>query len=349
MPAESLSGMYPYSKSIYKSPRGSASADIAKQAPQFLSSNVNLFFNSSHTTPSTSELQRRLTNQNSNLGYEGSARRSSLQPLIGQHSPADYLASTSHEMSPLTALPFHRSSFQAKRLSEVGLAVGQQLTARIGLKLPASQERVVEQTRWLCLRYVYMKFRQNSMPTRKLALNRLKPSTSRTARQNEKDIPVVRKYPLNPSMNNQIFIELVNMIKELQSLAPSFYGNSIYEHIGIDKFTSCRNLLNVQKTICQELTRSEITWCSIAALFAIFGAMSLDCLRLGQPEYVCPLLEGFLDFVERDLAWWISQQGGWEAYLYKYQLGSIQQIAFKALIVFLLLTASISILISSLS
>lgn len=71
-----------------------------------------------------------------------------------------------------------RSSFQTQRLSDVGVAFGQQITAKMGLKLPASQERIVEQTRWLYLRYVFVKLRQNTLPLRDLNLTK----TSRARR-----------------------------------------------------------------------------------------------------------------------------------------------------------------------
>lgn len=65
-----------------------------------------------------------------------------------------------------------RPSVQAQRLSDVGVASGQQITAKIGLKLPASQVRIVEQTRWLYLRYVFVRLRQNTLPLRDLNLTK---------------------------------------------------------------------------------------------------------------------------------------------------------------------------------
>lgn len=124
---------------------------------------------------------------------------------------------------------------------------------------------------------------------------------------------------MDPTINKQVFGIIVNIIRELRLLKPEYYGDTIYEVIGIDKFASLESLSKTQMTLCQELTRSEISWCRIIALFSIFGAMSLDCVRLGAPEHVGPLLDGFIEFVERDLALWISQQGGWESFLYKYR------------------------------
>lgn len=309
------------------------------------------------------------------------------------------------------------SSFQAQRLSDVGIAVGQQITAKMGLKLPASQERVVEQTRWLFLRYLFDKLRQKSLPLRDLNLTKslqarrakalglsmknvqssltlnLPISSSiseRHARRTDRfrrcqvkafdesaqqfdnsslnclstaldhcdlsanredtnnaskaslgnlihnpftSLPS-RKYIMDPTINNQILAVIMNFVRELHEAQPELYDDSIYELIGIDKFTSLETLLEVQKTISQEMIRSEISWSRIVTLFSLFGAMSLDCVRLGSPENVGPLLDGFIGFVERDLSLWISQQGGWESFLYKYRSGtSYSALMIKVMIV----------------
>lgn len=309
-----------------------------------------------------------------------------------------------------------RSSFQAQRLSDVGVAFGQQITAKMGLKLPASQERIVEQTRWLYLRYVFVKLRLNSLPLRDLNLTKssrarraaalegtIVEATSRisnsapvtasamtpdivtsnfqfarkrtalsrnidtqdlnllatrvnsAAKSKNEESPFSessydtnsigtitanitstngRRYIMDPTINNQIFTVILTIVKELRDRKPEFYGDTIYELIGIDKFSSIQDLLDVQMTICQEMTRSEISWCRIIALFSLFGAISLDCVRLGTPEHVGPILDGFIEFVERDLALWISQQGGWESFLYKYRAGfRFGQVGSKVLIV----------------
>lgn len=300
-------------------------------------------------------------------------------------------------------LLIERSSVQAQRLSDVGIAFGQQLTSKIGLKLPASQERIVEQTRWLYLRYVFVRLRQNSLPLRDLnitkssrsrrsaaaaaasslklvapeitcsapatatattndllELNQEKLARKRQTLSSSDHLSILtkklwtieqpdestleshkntinksdgagssgqdnqtptRRYIMDPAINNQIFNVILSIIKELRDMKPDFYGDTIYELIGIDKFSSLESLLDVQRTICQEMTRSEISWCRIAALFSLFGAMSLDCVRIGAPEHVGPIADGFVEFVERDLALWISQQGGWESFSYRFRAG----------------------------
>lgn len=343
-----------------------------------------------------------------------SAAASQSSVLLGQELQPQHLK----PRKSLLGSGLERSSFQTQRLSDVGVAFGQQITAKMGLKLPASQERIVEQTRKLYLKYVFFKLRQNSLPLRDLnltkssrarrnmasqdnvpkivcsapasavtltdftnspfklpkiltttptssdrrrataishdfnkqelslltsrliinsKLNNLSESNSNLSNSNTSlnnllesnsnilstlDSQVAKKYVTDSTINNQIFMVIVNIISELRELKPDFYGDTIYEHVGIDKFASLENLLTVQLTICQEMTRSEISWCRICALFSLIGSISLDCVRLGAPEHVGPLMEGFIEFVEKDLALWISQQGGWESFLYKYRASS---------------------------
>lgn len=319
-------------------------------------------------------------------------------------------SSTTHRRSVIgrqDRIEVRAGSFQAQRLSDVGVAVGQQITAKMGLKLPASQERIVEQTRWLYLRYLFDKLRQKSLPLRDLNLTKslqarraaalessvtnvlygrsytpgeitsngispqLTPRINRlrrghaflgglltssngdtrsrlstvhdtltssvdfeetfsskglfpkTSRSNPITALPTKKYMMDMTINNHILSVIKKFVTDLREAQPdvTLYDDTIYELIGIDKFTSLEDLLQVQKTICQETIRSEISWSRIVTLFSIFGAMSLDCVRLGSPEHVGPLLDGFVGFIERDLSLWISQQGGWESFLYQYGNG----------------------------
>lgn len=365
---------------------GSLSRKLSLQ-PTISSSNTQANLDSSFNAKNNQQQQSVLV-QNSNTG---SANNLNNLSVSNQHL-------TNQRKSIIGRL--ERSSFQAQRLSDVGVAFGQQITAKMGLKLPASQERIVEQTRWLYLRYVIVMLRQNALPLRDLNLtkssrarraaalskmpriscsapatalpttdtcgpfSRSQPSvegrrrsmvgqdvsaselSDLVARIQNKSINFAetisssgnleetttaitdisngstsRKFKMDPTINRQIFSVIVDIIRELRELKPDFYGDSVYELIGVDKFSSLQSLLEVQMTICQEMTRSEISWCRIVALFCLFGAMSLDCVRLGTPEHVGPILDGFIGFVERDLAFWISQQGGWESFLYKYRAG----------------------------
>lgn len=376
--------------------------EVAKTIGSMSSGNISALLTGSNNN--TQQQQQQLSPTAAQLHpMAASMRKNSATPNLPLPSPH-----LTHRKS-MIGVRLERPSFQAQRLSDVGIAVGQQLTAKMGFRLPASQERIVEQTRWLYLRYVFYKLRQHSLPMRDLNLTKSSrarraaalahsnatsgDSTGRFAAQetsssssplsnsapptarildcdaadsprlptasalrrkhtvigaeieasrrelsaknlnnNNNNIrytkPVAamssaanRKFAMDTTINNQIFAVIVKNIRELRELKPELYGDTIFELVGIDKFSSLDSLLEVQMTICQEMTRNEISWQRISALFSLFGAMSLDCVRLGAPEHVGPILDGFIGFVERDLAFWISQQGGWETFLYKHRPG----------------------------
>lgn len=68
---------------------------------------------------------------------------------------------------------------------------------------------------------------------------------------------------------------------------------------------------NVFAAVAEEIFRGDVTWGRIVALFAMTGALAMDCVKGGHPEYVLGLVQRMGIFVERDLAPWICQQGGW--------------------------------------
>lgn len=319
------------------------------------------------------------------------------------------------------------SSMSNRRLSDVGVAFGQHIAANIGLKLPASQERIVEQTRLIYLKYLFTKLRRNSLPLRdlnisstraskpicqlivpptinttnvsgsnnarirrsyadtlhpnsapiltqtqenllttgmlsrrgtvycdndvnfaqaseiinswkfsprasiclsKLTLDELGSVTkdtnnnnteSPTWKQIEQRNPPQRRHAMDSSINNQIYGLIVSIIHEMRVMKPEIFQDSIYKTIGIDKFSSLQSLIDVQTNVCQEMIRSDISWSRIAAMYSLVGSIALDCVRLGLSEYVGPLMEEFINFIERDVAAWISQQGGFESFLYNHR------------------------------
>lgn len=54
-----------------------------------------------------------------------------------------------------------------------------------------------------------------------------------------------------------------------------------------------------------------VTWCRVVALFAISGAVANECIMAGHPELVPVVVTLFTDVIGRNVATWISQQGGW--------------------------------------
>ncbi|KAH7965491.1 hypothetical protein HPB49_008394 [Dermacentor silvarum] len=83
-------------------------------------------------------------------------------------------------------------------------------------------------------------------------------------------------------------------------------------NIGVHALPSETAVQNVFEAVARELFRNDISWGRIVALYSVSGGLAVDCVKLGHPEYVLGLVQALGLFVERDLATWISQQGGWE-------------------------------------
>ncbi|KAL3217687.1 hypothetical protein MRX96_032120 [Rhipicephalus microplus] len=74
-----------------------------------------------------------------------------------------------------------------------------------------------------------------------------------------------------------------------------------------------------QRRRCRTCSRRSLASCSATTFRGVAswpciqfpGGLAVDCVKLGHPEYVLGLVQALGLFVERDLATWISQQGGW--------------------------------------
>ena len=75
--------------------------------------------------------------------------------------------------------------------------------------------------------------------------------------------------------------------------------------------TSEKSVRNVLSSIARDLFRSDISWGKIASLYCVAGGLAVDCVRQGHPEYLFGLVETMGMVVERDVANWMAQQGGW--------------------------------------
>lgn len=75
--------------------------------------------------------------------------------------------------------------------------------------------------------------------------------------------------------------------------------------------TSDKSVRNVLSSISRELFKADISWGKIVSLYCVAGGLAVDCVRQGHPEYLFGLVETMGLVVERDVATWMAQQGGW--------------------------------------
>jgi hypothetical protein len=209
-------------------------------------------------------------------------------PLIcpNQLSPNDYLESSTRELrrsQPSTFLDSLDFNSQKKRLSNVGIAVSHHLSATIGWKLLASHKDIVNQSKCLCSRFIRFKLRECGH--KRINLQKIKSLCNITL----------------DSTTSQVAVELKYLILELERSYPKLY-TSVFNNINSQSLKSASGVQTVLQTMAQELFRNDITWPRIAAFFAVAGALSVDCVRIGHPEYIMSIIETFTTFIDRDIA-----------------------------------------------
>ncbi|KAG8190676.1 hypothetical protein JTE90_001285 [Oedothorax gibbosus] len=217
----------------------------------------------------------------------GRPRKCSLPVIIPRPSLSVYANAAE---STKDALSRRRKS----NFSQVGQVLGHRLSTTVGWRSPVSQHDVVNQAKSLCGRYLRAKLRSCSAVHKKLGLQRLK-SVSNLA---------------GGSNTAEIANELRLLTNELETSHPKLFS-SVASNIGLHSLPSEAAVHNVFEGVAEEMFRSSVTWGRVVALFAMTGALAMDCVKAGRPEYVLGLVQRMGILVERDLAPWICQQGGW--------------------------------------
>lgn len=226
-------------------------------------------------------------------------------PLINtnQLSPSKYLESNiPRKSTPSTLLDGFDFITHGKRLSQVGIAVGHHLSTTMGWKLLANHSDIVKQSKCLCARYIRFKLRKCGLVNKRMNLQRLKSMCNITL----------------DATTGQVAIELRYLILELERSYPKLYS-SVLKNISSQSLKSVNGVQSVIQLISQELFRNDITWARIAALYAIAGALAVDCVQIGRPEYIMPIIDSISSFIDRDIAGWLANQGGWDSLIYRFR------------------------------
>ncbi|GAB6027832.1 hypothetical protein CHUAL_002060 [Chamberlinius hualienensis] len=189
-----------------------------------------------------------------------------------------------------------------RRLSQVGEVVSRRFSAAtIGWKnlgQIGNNKAIVDEARGLCAQYIRARLRRSSIFHRKcLSLQRLRSVMNMTA--------------TTYGGSTDTFHYLNILGKELELRHPKTFG-SVCRQI-CRTITSETILQDVFLTVASRLVPKDepITWNRVVALFAITGGLACDCVQQGHVDYVMSLIEYFGIFVENQLTYWISQQGGW--------------------------------------
>lgn len=107
---------------------------------------------------------------------------------------------------------------------------------------------------------------------------------------------------------------------ELEYLRPNVYRNVARQlniTIASENIVSDAFLAVAAEIFSTEYSRKGleehegITWGKIVSLYAVAGALAVDCVRHGHPAMVHTIVDCMGEFVRKSLVSWLKKRGGW--------------------------------------
>lgn len=216
-----------------------------------------------------------------------------------------------------------------RRFSNVSDAVSRKLSTTLGWRTVSIGE-VVTQAKSLCGQHIRAWLKRRGLFTRKLGLQRLRSLASLPGGLAVCDV----------------FVQLEALSLELERKYPKLYAGSCRQ-MGLTVVTEkmiAKNLSNM----ALHIFKKDITWFKVASFYNLVSSAAVDCVRQGHPEYLYGLVEAAGLVIERDVATWIANQGGWVGMLSKYRTpedhGVFQVIALSVLGLIVVLVALVIML-----
>lgn len=179
-----------------------------------------------------------------------------------------------------------------RRFSNVSDAVSRKLSTTLGWRTVSIQE-VVTQAKSLCGQHIRAWLKRRGLFTRKLGLQRLRSLASLPGGLAVCDV----------------FVQLEALSMELERKYPKLYAGACRQ-MGMTVVTEkmiAKNLSNM----ALHIFKKDITWFKVASFYNLVSSAAVDCVRQGHPEYLYGLVEAAGLVIERDVATWIANQGGW--------------------------------------
>ncbi|XP_028328111.1 bcl-2-related ovarian killer protein-like isoform X2 [Gouania willdenowi] len=150
-----------------------------------------------------------------------------------------------------------------------------------------TEKDLVSQSRTLCRDYILSRINQNGLGWSKNELN-FPPSTAALA---------------------EVSVVLLCLGDELESLQPALYRN-VARQLNIS--VSMENMVSDAFIgVATEIFATGVTWGKVVAMYAVAGALAVDCVRHGQPATVHILVDNLTQFVRKYLVSWLKRRGGW--------------------------------------
>uniref|UniRef100_A0A8C2GQH9 BCL2 family apoptosis regulator BOK a n=1 Tax=Cyprinus carpio TaxID=7962 RepID=A0A8C2GQH9_CYPCA len=102
---------------------------------------------------------------------------------------------------------------------------------------------------------------------------------------------------------------LLYQCDELEYLRPNVYRN-VARQLNIT-IASESIVSDAFLAVAAEIFSTGVTWGKIVSLYAVAGALAVDCVRHGHPAMVHTIVDCMGEFVRKSLVSWLKRRGGW--------------------------------------
>ncbi|XP_008305565.1 bcl-2-related ovarian killer protein homolog A [Cynoglossus semilaevis] len=96
---------------------------------------------------------------------------------------------------------------------------------------------------------------------------------------------------------------------ELEYLRPNVYRN-VARQLNIT-VASESVVSDAFLAVAADIFSTGITWGKVVSLYAVAGALAVDCVRHGHPSIVHTIVDCMGEFVRKSLTSWLKKRGGW--------------------------------------
>ncbi|KAL2101693.1 hypothetical protein ACEWY4_003454 [Coilia grayii] len=107
----------------------------------------------------------------------------------------------------------------------------------------------------------------------------------------------------------EVFAVLLKLSDEMDSMCPYVY-HDIAKQLNI--LVDMENMVSdAFFTVAMEISSSGMTWGKVVAIYALAGALAVDCVYQGHTEMVYTIVDSMGVLAYKCLAPWLMQRGGW--------------------------------------
>ncbi|XP_062337218.1 bcl-2-related ovarian killer protein homolog B [Osmerus eperlanus] len=115
--------------------------------------------------------------------------------------------------------------------------------------------------------------------------------------------------PMSSGSLSEVSAVLLCLGDELECMRPSVYKN-VARQLNIS--VSMESMVtDAFLAVAAEIFSTGITWGKVVSLYAVAGALAVDCVQQGQPATVHTIIDSLGQFVRKFLAPWLKKRGGW--------------------------------------